>query len=752
MASGDVSIRLSLQNVETVRAGLEKLGSDGQAALKKLEAGSTAPSHGLSAIDKTVDDLKSRVDDAGRSLGPLGTLLTGLGPIGTVAAAGLAVAVGIMYEMAKAADELSERAAALKNFAEATGFTTTQVQALTAEGAKFSLTTEQITTGLQRLAVALADAKLGRRELYEDLYRIKPQLAHQVAGANDLPDAYDLIGNAIRRAEAAHNATQANRIARAAFGRDFGAQGVLAADVSAAGGVNAQAASYQNAGKALDDGLIKRLAQLRAEIQQTQQRTKDLTASLFSEDVLQRTLAMDQALERMALHVKEMSEATKGESWGQWLMRMGAQIGVGDADPTGEIREKIEQEMLMASARRRLQSGLAAGKRSDTYLDKSWQPAGRGDDATASVEKISDAADQAKVPIEAVLADTKKWMAVLGSAATPAEQLKLKVLELAVAQKDHAASAQVAARALQALKDSQTVAAEATRESIGLASEAEIVTAGLIKLREDEAKGFIRSAAEMQQAEERLLRSAQERFKQEQVANSAFQGLTRMSQGASLQDVDKLATGMLDSLSVASVNAMNAVNQVGTAYNTLGLHINATTASSNAAAAAFLNWGRQAVQSIEQVLFKAIVLAPLLQALGLGSGSGGGFSFFKGGSGFADGGIMTSMGPLPLRRYASGGVTDRPQLAMFGEGSKPEAYVPLPDGRSIPAVVSLKGMAGGNNVSSQTHFHISMPPGTTPETAREISKNFAGHLNEVMEQVVDQRILRHLQSGGMLNL
>ena len=113
---------------------------------------------------------------------------------------------------------------------------------------------------------------------------------------------------------------------------------------------------------------------------------------------------------------------------------------------------------------------------------------------------------------------------------------------------------------------------------------------------------------------------------------------------------------------------------------------------------------------------------------------------------------MTSMGPLPLRRYASGGVTDRPQLAMFGEGSKPEAYVPLPDGRSIPAVVSLKGMAGGNNVSSQTHFHISMPPGTTPETAREISKNFAGHLNDVMEQVVDQRILRHLQSGGMLNL
>ena len=755
MASGNVSIRLSLQDVETVRAGLEKLGSDGQAALKKLEAGAAAPSHGLSAVDKTVNDLKSRVDEAGRSLGPLGTLLMGLGPIGIAAAAGLGLVLGIMYEMSKASNELAERSRGIRDFAEATGLTTTQVQALVAEGAKFGLVSEQISGGLQRLSIGLAEVKQrGTSPLYEDLYRIRTELAHQFAAAKDLPAAYDLIGKAIKQAIAAGDTSQANQIARAAFGRNPGTQGALAADVSTSGGVAALAGSFQSAGRALDDGLTKQVAELQVKIQQTEQHTKDLMASMFAVDVFRRMLAAAEVFDRIAMRMAEMHEATKDESWGQWLTRMG-----GGEDPTGEFREKIEQETLLRSARRRLQGGMSAGKRSDTDLDKSWQPPGRGqDDGTGAVKQISQAADQAKVPIEVVLADTKKWMAVLGSAATPAEQLKLKVLELAVAQKDHAASAQVAARALQALKDSQTVAAEATRESTGLASEAEIVTAGLIKLREDEAKGFIRSAAEMQQAEERLLRSAQERFKQEQVANSAFQGLTKMSQGASLQDVDKLATGMLDSFSVASVNAMNAVNQVGTAYNTLGLHINATTASSNAAAAAFLNWGRQAVQSIEQVLFKAIVLAPLLQALGLGSGSGagagsgGGFSFLKGGSGFADGGIMTSMGPLPLRRYASGGVTDRPQLAMFGEGSKPEAYVPLPDGRSIPAVVSLKGMAGGNNVSSQTHFHISMPPGTTPETAREISKNFAGHLNDVMEQVVDQRILRHLQSGGMLNL
>ena len=52
---------------------------------------------------------------------------------------------------------------------------------------------------------------------------------------------------------------------------------------------------------------------------------------------------------------------------------------------------------------------------------------------------------------------------------------------------------------------------------------------------------------------------------------------------------------------------------------------------------------------------------------------------------------MTSAGPLPLRRYASGGIANSPQLAMYGEGKTPEAYVPLPDGRSIPVKLDAAG-------------------------------------------------------------
>uniref|UniRef100_A0AAU6W0A4 Tail tape-measure protein n=1 Tax=Pseudomonas phage Nican01 TaxID=3138540 RepID=A0AAU6W0A4_9CAUD len=67
---------------------------------------------------------------------------------------------------------------------------------------------------------------------------------------------------------------------------------------------------------------------------------------------------------------------------------------------------------------------------------------------------------------------------------------------------------------------------------------------------------------------------------------------------------------------------------------------------------------------------------------------------------FANGGVMTEYGELALRKYANGGVADRPQMAIYGEGSMNEAFVPLPDGRSIPVTVS--GTGAGNSMSKST--------------------------------------------------
>jgi hypothetical protein len=62
--------------------------------------------------------------------------------------------------------------------------------------------------------------------------------------------------------------------------------------------------------------------------------------------------------------------------------------------------------------------------------------------------------------------------------------------------------------------------------------------------------------------------------------------------------------------------------------------------------------------------------------------------------GYADGGIIGgTFQPIPA--FANGAVNiDKPTVGLVGEGRYPEAIVPLPDGRSIPA--KLEGL--GSNL------------------------------------------------------
>lgn len=78
-------------------------------------------------------------------------------------------------------------------------------------------------------------------------------------------------------------------------------------------------------------------------------------------------------------------------------------------------------------------------------------------------------------------------------------------------------------------------------------------------------------------------------------------------------------------------------------------------------------------------------------------GAGGlstGLSFTPGFTGFANGGVMSPSGPMPLRTYSRGGVANSPQVAVFGEGMMNEAYVPLPDGRRIPVAMQMRDDVG----------------------------------------------------------
>jgi len=108
---------------------------------------------------------------------------------------------------------------------------------------------------------------------------------------------------------------------------------------------------------------------------------------------------------------------------------------------------------------------------------------------------------------------------------------------------------------------------------------------------------------------------------------------------------------------------------------------------------------------------------------------------------FANGGIMTDSGPLELRKYASGGIANSPQLALYGEGRMPEAYVPLPDGRTIP--VTMKGAGGGtNNVT----VNVNVESGS-----EQVKTNQgAGELGRAISAAVKQELINQKRPGGLL--
>jgi lambda family phage tail tape measure protein len=108
---------------------------------------------------------------------------------------------------------------------------------------------------------------------------------------------------------------------------------------------------------------------------------------------------------------------------------------------------------------------------------------------------------------------------------------------------------------------------------------------------------------------------------------------------------------------------------------------------------------------------------------------------------FAQGGVMTDHGPLALKTYARGGIANTPQLAMFGEGSMPEAYVPLPDGKRIPVAMQGAETATSNQITINVD---------ASGTKAQGDSGISGALARDLARVVDDRLVHHRRPGGLL--
>jgi len=170
----------------------------------------------------------------------------------------------------------------------------------------------------------------------------------------------------------------------------------------------------------------------------------------------------------------------------------------------------------------------------------------------------------------------------------------------------------------------------------------------------------------------------------------------------------------------------------------------------------FNDFANSIIKDMIRIATQQLILRPILQGIGglFGGGGGGGGGLpgfgmdsiipglglgntpaFK----FAGGGIMTSQGSMPLKRYAAGGIANSPQLAMYGEGRMPEAYVPLPDGRRIP--VAMQGGGGDTNVVVNVDAGNTSVQGDAPR---------GDQLGKALSAAVQAELIKQRRPGGLL--
>jgi len=147
--------------------------------------------------------------------------------------------------------------------------------------------------------------------------------------------------------------------------------------------------------------------------------------------------------------------------------------------------------------------------------------------------------------------------------------------------------------------------------------------------------------------------------------------------------------------------------------------------------ASFNDLATSIIEDLSRIVIRAAIIKPITEAIS---------SLFPGFK-FANGGIMTGDGPMPLKKYASGGIANSPQLALYGEGSRPEAFVPLPDGRRIP--VAMQGGGGGST-------NVTVNVDASGNASVQGDQAQAKQLGVAVSAAVQAELVKQQRPGGIL--
>jgi hypothetical protein len=666
MAEKSITLRFGTRDGDTVRRALITLGKDGEAALKRLETQGAISSRGLRAINAAAEQAKSGLASMAESGGAGSRALAGFGNLGLVVGGGIGAAVlafgGLQLAVGKAMQAMDE----LQDSSERLGIGTEFLQAFNFAGQQSGVSIEKSAAALAKLSDVLGDIGRGGGESAKKALADLGISAFDASGKlKSVEQIMPELANGFQRIQsAAERASLANEL----FGRGNGQMVALLQQGSEA--LREQMQAARDTGAVLDQELVARLAALNDRMS-------------AAGNVAQNGLTL--ALSGLAPYLVETAEL-----FGQLAKAAGRAVdGMRSVEIQANDTVNASVRNLAASVEAQTsaitaaeQNIAAAASRNDTFaVNQGTQFLNSLKTRLAADRAMLQTLDAERVS-RAQMEGRRNW--ALGPSDNAQNQAAILATEAARRQ---AAQAQ----------------AEATRQTTAALRE-ELRVMKLSNTEREIERRLKEAGVTATSREGQEIRKLVEAINAKREANNGVINTSLGASGATLDLTQRIKDLNLQyqqgKLSLVEYQMqMQALqgnmNQLGQSGMNMGTQI-------ADALVGIIDGSKSAKEALADLLkqFGRMLLNQAFQQLFAGMGGAGGGSLLGGLFGFADGGVMTRRGPLPLQVFANGGIANRPSLALFGEAKRPEAFVPLPDGRTIPVT-----MRGGNQQPSNINYY-----------------------------------------------
>lgn len=705
------------------------------------------------ALNVIAGDLNGRLQAQAGSFGVVGSALSALGTGGLAAAAGIGALGTAFYAASAGAHELAVKARELKDFSEATGLTTNQVQALRSEATKFGVDSDTLQAGLQKFTVGFQDLRLGSGDLLTQIRRINPALAEQMAQATDTATAFGLYGQAVAQTT---NIFERNALARAGLGKGGP---TVAEFLGRVGDVKALTDAYDAAGKGLQKNMIDKLAELDLQISKTTSKARENFASIFAQPVLEAELAFAKTFLSISETAKNFSISDNLKTLLTFGLRnipvVGGAVAVASAVSRAMSSPNISGEAGRGGFNRG--TGIAAN-------DNTTAGAGGGETP------------------ESLAAKWKNYVSVLGTAATPTERLNSAIAELGIKAKESGLGADVLARGIAGLKLDDALARQnAHNAALGAAaSVTDLVRAKTLELAKAQQQGVGLTSAQIENAKAVTAAQALGVYQIDAQTDAErvriqtlFMGTEAATAYAVSQDIinKKLQAGeQLTNENVTAIRASaaayarvktqadlyaEAVNTVGSAMSgTLSTGFADMLDGSKSVGQGFQDMSKTILRSIEEMIIKLLIVGPLMRSLQATIGRSG-FSLsslFSGGTSDAS---ALAAGIMPVANgaafaggnvvpFARGGIVSQPTLfpmatgaGLMGEAG-PEAVMPLRRGSDGRLGVAAGG--GRSSAAPQVTVNLIENSSRAGQTEQSSSGNGGFDLTVYVDSITAKNI------------